>query len=329
MTSRLTIHAGVNKTGSSAIQHFLRNNVEQLSSEGVVVPNLSMEIQPPVEGHHVWYFHERRGAPREIAKRETTQKIRDLMTHPGVKQVIVSAENLGSVDNDYAFWFIDIAKEFEDVEVIMYLRRQDDLLLSSWQQWHVKTGEDLWSWIASCLGGLGNWRRVVERWEAVLGRHRVRLRLFERNRLKNGDVVDDFCQFILGDHSAFVNDRSVAVNPSYNEAIVDLVAGGGFFKDAHDNEFYKFLEHYLDDASHRRSRESVLTIDQRLAIIARYAASNSWVREHYFASSDTPETLFALPRASDYDVVTSEDLRKEQVQMLARVLFEMHKRGKK
>lgn len=328
MRPRLTIHAGANKTGTSAIQNFLRQNSEELRGIGIIVPDSNLEPGRHVEGHQVWYFDQRKERPRADCTSELTRKIDNLFALPSAKQVIISAENLGNADNDYANWFAPAAKK-HDVEVVIYVRRQDEYLLSSWQQWHAKTQPDMWAWIVSGIGMIGNWRYVLEQWERVVGRDKIRVRIFERERLRNKDVVEDFCQFILADSRTLVNDRSKVVNPSYREAIVDLVRGGEFFKNAHDNDFYRFMEDYLGTASHKRKNESILTPLQRIALVERYAKVNAWVRENYFADSDVPGTLFTMPKAEDYVVLTPDELRREQVQMLAKIVFEMHKRGKR
>ncbi|MCI0734900.1 MAG: hypothetical protein L0Y50_01255 [Beijerinckiaceae bacterium] len=327
MSPRLTIHAGANKTGTSAIQNFLKHNSGELRADGVIVPDQAMEIANPVDGHQVWYFDQRKGQPKADCVKELTQKIDTLLALPNAKQVIVSAENLGNIDCDYSSWFAAVAKK-HDVELVIYVRRQDEFLLSSWQQWHAKTCSDMWAWITGGLGIIGNWRLVIEQWERIVGREKIHVCIFEPGRLRNKDVVEDFCRFILADTGPLVNDRSRVVNPSYKEALVDLVRGGEFFKNAHDNDFYNFMAHFLGTMSHKRNGGSIITYEQRVALVNRYAKVNAWVRENYFASSDVPGTLFTMPRPQEYVVPAPDDLRREQVQMLAKVIYEMHKRGK-
>jgi hypothetical protein len=116
------------------------------------------------------------------------------------------------------------------------------------------------------------------------------------------------------------------VNPSFTEAIADLTRGGAFFESGHDNAFYEFVDEMLGSRSHRRKNESIITFEQRMAILDRYSESNAWVREHYFATADVPATLFESPSPTDYIVQTREELAREQIQMLARLVFELGKR---
>ncbi len=58
----------------------------------------------------------------------------------GLKAVICSAENMGA---PWAASHVAVAQKYFDCQVIAYLRRQDDWMLSSWAQWQFKRGESL------------------------------------------------------------------------------------------------------------------------------------------------------------------------------------------
>jgi hypothetical protein len=195
MSQRLTLHVGVNKTGSSAIQTFLEQNRELLRAQGVVVPDENIEDTPSVAGHHLWYFDREDGSVADRTA-ELTAKVDAMFSCDEVSQVVISAENLSNSESCAFKWFSEIARR-HDVEVVVYLRRQDEFLLSSWQQWFLKAYPDLWTWLISCVGVTADWRVVLERWQSVVGRQRIRARLYESGRLHNGDVVADFAQFLL------------------------------------------------------------------------------------------------------------------------------------
>jgi hypothetical protein len=324
MSRRLTVHAGVNKTGSSAIQEFLKHNCESLRGQGVVVPNEHLDDSPPVEGHHVWYF-DRPSLDVDAQGAELTAKLDALFSDAGIRQVVISAENLSNYDNDAFKWFAAVARNHE-IEVVVYLRRQDEFLLSSWQQWFQKVYPDFWTWLISAVGVMADWRTVLERWERVVGRGGIRARLYEPRRLRDGDVITDFSQFLFADPASLDGTGMQAVNPSFTEAIADLTRGSDLFENGHDSDFYDFLADVLGSSSHRRQNESIVTFDQRMAILDRYARSNAWVREQYFPTDDVPVTLFEQPSPTDYVVQTREELTREQIQMLARLVFELSRR---
>jgi hypothetical protein len=322
---RVTIHAGANKTGSSAIQAFLAQNSHQLRLQGVVIPDESLDATGYVAGNHVWYFdQEITSVPEQTT--EVCSKLEGLLAGEGVKQVVISAENLGTIENSAFRWFQRAASRFP-LEVVIYLRRQDDLFLSSWQQWFVKAYPDFWTWALSAVGRVGDWRSILERWESVVGRERMRVRLYEVGRLRDDDAVADFCEFLDVDTDVLEFRQDRLVNPSFDEAVVDLVRSGGFFEDGHDAGFFEFLESLVGASAYRKPNESSLTHEQRMAIIDRYADSNAWVREAYFADRDVPETLFTLPQADEHLVPSPQELMRRQIQLIARCLYELDRRG--
>jgi hypothetical protein len=323
-TQTLTIHIGANKTGSSAIQHFLKRNRNWLRKRGIVVPDSVMSDRREVAGHHVWYFARSGAEPNQRAA-ELAASMKTLFATRDVQQVVISAENLSNHDTQAFRWFRDVARQTE-TEVVVYLRRQDDFLLSSWQQWYAKVRPDFWAWLTSCVGVMGDWRTVLERWESIVGREQIRVRLYERDRLVDGDAVADFAQFLRLDEAIPDDPRDKLVNPSFNEAIVSLIPGSGLFKDAHDAEFYGFLDEMLGATCHKRPNESAVTYDQRMAILRRYEEANAWVRERYFADSDAPPGLFKMPLRHEHRVPSEQELVREQMQMLLRLVFELSRR---
>jgi hypothetical protein len=323
-TQTLTIHIGAGKTGTTAIQSFLSRNRNWLRKQGVVVPDVAMRDGPEVDGCHTSYF-ERPGADRTQSAAEFAKNVETLFAKSGVRQVVISAENLSNPDAGALTWLDDVVSRYE-TEVIIYLRRQDDYLLSSWQQWFAKVEPDFSTLLNSYVGVLGDWRAVLEQWERIVGRERIRVRLYERDRLLDGDVVADFAQFLRVDEAIPDHAAEKTANPSFNEAIVSLIPGSGLFKDAHDHAFYDFLDEMLGAAAHKRPNESALTYEERMQILKRYESANYWVRQRYFADTDVPPWLFKLPTQHEYRVPSERELVREQMQMLFRLVFELHER---
>ena len=109
--------------------------------------------------------------------------------------------------------------------------------------------------------------------------------------------------------------------------VVDLVTAGGFFTDIYDSDFYNFVADMTGSFYYARSGDSQLSLEQRLAIMSRYGESNAWVRQAYFPDSDAPETLFEMPRPGQYVVRSRDELRREQIQLVARLVFELARRS--
>src|SRR6185437_1818232 len=120
--------------------------------------------------------------------------------------------------NDAHRLFEGIAQQYP-LQIVIYLRRQDELLLSSWQQWESKASGDFWAWAIAAVGREGNWCEVLETWETVVPRDRITVRIYEPGRMPEGDVVADFAQLLgLQQHLHNLNRARDLVNPCYADA---------------------------------------------------------------------------------------------------------------
>src|SRR3954468_5859864 len=136
MTKTLVLHIGANKTGSSAIQKFLRINARALSKFGIVVAPADMRSGGRITGEHVW-FVQSLSDDFQQGRTILADRLDDVMENvPEGGKLLVSAENVSSQVNRSQF-FRDTPEKYE-VQIILYIRRQDELLMSSWQQWYSK-----------------------------------------------------------------------------------------------------------------------------------------------------------------------------------------------
>lgn len=324
---RLIVHVGANKTASSAIQKFLSLNSEELRGLGLIVPSQKFEIAPQVSGYHVFGFEELLRHPEEGRERLEQSLKRIAHSQPEPTTIVLSGENLAAHPQAPQL-FAGLVDDF-DVEVILYIRRQDEFLLSYWQQWNSKAQTDFWAWVTSVVGMLGNWRTYIENWEKAVPRECIKVRLFERSRMVGGDAIQDFCEILAPGlpFEQFLYPSGV-INPSFSDAVMDLVKGNDLvFRDAHDNDFYKFVEEMTGTRHIKRGRHSSISFDERSAIIQRYSVCNSWVKQHYFP--EVEGDLFTPPLESDYHYPSQQQIDQEKFEFLATIVYRMYQNGEK
>lgn len=320
---RIILHIGAGKTGSSAIQSFLDLNVDALGKEGIIVPDNNLDLNGPAYGNHVRVFKEWAESPVEGQRALEAAVTKIFERVDDEASILISAENLAALGPAPAI-FEGLAKNY-DINVILYIRRQDEFILSAWQQWNAKVQKDFLAWLLSSVDRLGNWKTYITNWERVVSREKITVRIFDRNLLANGDVVADF--FSLLDlkqpFETFVYPEK-DINPSFNDAIMDLVQGDErVFDSPHDNRFQNFVSKVTGDRYVKSGRESLLTEAQRRAILHRYAASNRWVQENYFP--ERIEGLFA-PIPDNYYFQTDKRTKlQQQLGFIVRVIFGLYK----
>jgi len=318
MSARLILHIGANKTGSSAVQSFLRLNVKSLRSLGYRVPDSELGLSDKVTGEHVFATQtlfnraDRAGLANKIA----------LLMQAAEPTLIISAENLS---NDSNFQFFDQALDGLGCKVILYIRRQDELLTSSWQQWNSKREVDFNAWLILALQRLGHWQRCIEGWESVVGAGNVTVRPFQRSDLVNADVIDDFVS-LLGLSNPlpdFIKPPSL-VNPSYSDVITSLASGSKFlFDSAHDSKFYDMVANLTGEAFVAQQKVSLLSRAQREKIIEYYRPQNEAICRQYFPGRPR---LFEEVDHSKYEYLTSEEMTKRQLEFLASLIFGLYKK---
>jgi hypothetical protein len=320
---RLLIHAGAGKTGSSSIQKFLSANAPALADKGVAIPSGKLKPSRRTGGQHVFAFADLLTDPRGRERLEDALRaVAHAPSDPGT--IILSAENLAEKPGAPAL-FAGLVDEY-DVRLLMYVRRQDEFLLSSWQQWFSKTGDDLWAWLMQEVGRRGDWDTYLARWEAVVPADQITVRPYERARLLGQDVVNDFYGW-LGlpqPFESWLNPEADA-NVSVSDAITELVKGNAnVYRDKHDADFHKAVLQLSGGDHARKSRQSPITLAQRRAILQRYAEGNQRVQEQYLPDSPA---LFTMPRERDVDHVSQEQMRAEQLSFLTTMLWALEERN--
>lgn len=320
----VVLHIGANKTGSSAIQEFLRLNVEALARACVHVAPADLLPEGKISGQHIWLVEDALTNPREGARRIAEQIDRLMTPLDDSARLLISAENLSNGKGAEAL-FAEVAAR-HNTRVVLYIRRQDELLLSSWQQWESKVDADFWAWLVDCVGLRGDWRGVLQDWERIVPRTRITVRIFDRESLPDGDVIADFAQVLgLADRLPEFARPEAPVNPSFTEAVVDFAKGNPLlFRDKHDNAFYDTVSQLTGDRYRRNSRESVISHAQRCAILRHYAESNEWVRQAYFPNSRPP--LFTPPKPEDYEALSGDTLELQKWELLGSLVFGLARR---
>ncbi len=317
---RLFVHIGAGKCGSSAIQRFLAVNVGGLADDGVLVPGRDLTPRPEGCGQHLQYFE--RGIDRPGFAAEVEQRLSELHAaaiEEGHQAVVISAENLINPKG-----FVELFKpaiDRFDLRIVAYVRRQDDFVISAWQQWQIKRHNDFWDYYASARGRI-DWFGQLEPWRQAYGRSSMIVRRFDRETLTGADVIDDFCGIIGVDAENY--DRTGDANRSLHERFHPLMSEhrNDLFQSIHDNRFHRFLGEVLGDRAYKDYRGStLLTLAQRRMIVADHEGPNNRLKTEYFPDLGD-QSLFSPPKPADVHAA-SEPPMDEATQLLYLAMFKL------
>lgn len=326
--TQLVVHIGAGKCGSSAIQGFLRFNHARLRSLGVLVPSSQMTAERAgAPGYQVFFFQDLlRREPLE-AKAILNRRIDEILELVDERQrrcIVISAENLSN-DARFAPMFAGLADRF-DLQIVFYVRRQDDFLISAWHQWYLKTRDDFVDWLQEAVGRDGDWSERLSPWEALYGTERICVRRYSRAHLIGGDVVRDFIRVAaLPDAEYQYADRET--NRSYDE-IIGYIAHDArdLFTNANDHGLYHMFSDLLGSAAYKSRRgSSLMTLAERQAVLEVYRDGNDRLKQTYFADDD--EALFPEPSPDDVYTLSPDQRIRGEIAMLTRALFALYKRG--
>lgn len=216
MAAPIYLHVGMPKTGTTSIQQYLHDSRSLLRRYGYVVPlcpgrtnhrNLTQYALPDDSRANI-----RRA--KGLTSVEAVKRFRESFAAKFAAEargwgadenILLTGEHLILLTGEEEF---DRLKELlaaagnRDVQVLIYLRRQDEFYVSLYSQ-AIKNGGTA-DWVA--LGekinpdAIGNevpatlfeYDKVVANWSAAFGSANVRVRAFERRQLVREDVVPDF-----------------------------------------------------------------------------------------------------------------------------------------
>lgn len=196
MKNTLIIHIGYGKTGTSAIQSFLTQNRRTLSKYNVYYPDLGRDR---THAHHEFATAARpikdTGYDSGLTSFEFIRKLALELENRAEEIIVLSSEIFSG---EIVFSNLQpLKKLFHHIKIVAYVRRQDQLIMSSYQQW-VKDGtyhidfSDVPYLPYFFSTGLLNWSRFIKNIGIVL------VRPYERVQLFKGDVISDFLYHVLG-----------------------------------------------------------------------------------------------------------------------------------
>lgn len=299
---RLYLHIGQQKTGSTTLQYFLQKNREQLAKKKILYPKAFGNLK-----------HFRLLKNNTVLKKPNNkyvEEFRNELAEKKWKSVILSDENLFVCRLIKRAVLIDLLKEFfDDIVIVVYLRRQDEHLVSNYQQ-QVK-GEitlTLEEYIEHIISrNYYNYFSVIKSWEKLLPDATFNLRPF--GKLINNNITEDFCVQIGVKPSKYKHDLDRA-NKSKSALTIELlrklniIKNGQQAEDLEEEELVEFKEKVkllrakiLD--AHLQSEKLNLSTKHRRQVMKKFRPSNKKLFAKFDATDEFKEYFKATIKQSE------------------------------
>jgi hypothetical protein len=198
------LHIGAPKTATSTLQSMLAGNYEQLLLQGVLYPRvlrhgdahhtLVADLIQTYQGHtmaDLWYGDRARGEAWKDLQTEIEQ-------HPHVDKIILSTELFFGQTQRLEDMLADIRSRLgeHELKVVVYLRRQDQLYSSFFNQ-DVK-GARQWAHNAYEFYQTHqifqhDYDELLAIWCRGVGRENMLIRPYEEAQWVGGNIIEDFC----------------------------------------------------------------------------------------------------------------------------------------
>ena len=232
MKRRAILQIGTEKTGTTTLQHFLARNRTRFAERGFVYPRFCGEINhtglaayalDPAKTDPIRDFF---GATTEDSVQAMRARLRAAAADElfGSKDAIFCNEHCHSrlKKADEVRTLRDfLAEFFDEIQVSVYVRRQDQVALSLYSTRLKSGGVDTHILPPTDADDpYFNYDRSLSLWEEAFGRENVHVRLFDRRNLQDGSVVSDFlATWRLGAREDFlaVPDTNESIQPAAQE----------------------------------------------------------------------------------------------------------------
>lgn len=218
--SRVLIHIGAHKTGTTYLQQVLARLRPALRSRGVVFPEKwSDSVDQP--GHRGLY--DALNAERiDAARRDIAELLAD-----GAERIVISAEDLGYLSESSVATLRAMFGE-ESVSIVYYCRRWSGLLPSVWQE-RVKHGatETLPQFVSAALASASqlsfvDFDRVLARWRQAFGRDAIHLVSYDAVIGSNSDIAAHFVHTFLPEVGAALGGVADILGTQPNRSMTPL-----------------------------------------------------------------------------------------------------------
>jgi hypothetical protein len=212
---KLFIHIGTNKTGTSAIQHFLNNERKALTGHGLFYPSAGCAGDAHYEiSRTLGFDHGKQPAPEEQRK-ALLKRFKSELAQSRCDVCVISSENFVLPKK------VALVREFFadfDCKIIVYFRRHDHWWFSAYSQAAKMVVDPPWaqgfegflSFQRKHNPQFGNYRALLDRWEKVFGRQNIVVRAYEKEQNQPNIVADFLSSIGFADLNAHFGDASVA-----------------------------------------------------------------------------------------------------------------------
>lgn len=283
MTS-ITIHIGSYKTGSTAIQQYLKRNRSALLKNGWIYPHASCRND---NAHHLLPFALQQHTLQGDTEAENlVSLILQESNARGANNILLSSEVFFSLTPVEIQKLAALLSGYE-VKIVCYLRRQDRFIHSFYMQ-RIKESSDRLAAAPEDYEGFNEivdilrYDNIINLWEVEFGKNSTTIELFEKEKLKHG-VIDNFSKLVGLDFLG-AEHKSIRTNLTIKTELIEYLRSINSLDippEVHET-ILKELNHLSREYPDHYTNFSFISPTQQKYILSLYTESNDKLRRRYF-----------------------------------------------
>ncbi|WP_282167766.1 hypothetical protein [Shewanella japonica] len=320
----LVLHPGHSKCGSTTIQDFIYNNREVFRQRGIFLPDVNFNFPNSEQ-----YQFQLTQTPRdylakvqsgEISIAELEEKLDRLISsaeEQGCRRVIISAENLiNAIASEKTKSIHELLnRKFSSVRIVYYIRKQDSLMVSAWQQWGHKAGETLDSYIKKMSKTkFGNFLFITRHLRKYYPNQVVKVFPLSRKHLVKENLLFDFCsraQINVNNLNMDIQDSNSGLSSAMCHSLSRI---NDIYSDIHDQKIKDRITEICPNSTTLLSKKYQHDLSSELASLLydKYQESNELLAKRYFPKVPFDEVLSLKPtiESDDEILMLNEKIKK-------------------
>ena len=340
---RLIMHIGTPKTGTTALQFFMLDNLDALQDQGFCyLPTAKYypHINIGRNGHFLYCYACDAMDTKEYFKQFTARNNKNMELF---LKTAFQEDNV--IMSDEGFWYqasvfpecIPVWKiafdeaGFDQVDIYVYLRRQDKFITSLWNQ-RVKSLHLLCSSLNSFSKRdtsikIMDYSATLKAIESAFGQNQIHVNIYERDQLVERDIRRDFCSKVgieISDEFVF-NEIKPNLSLSRNAAEIKRISNGvEAYRDGAN--FLARAAAGVTQTARSDAAPPSLSNERRNEILEAYAAGNERIAREHLHREDG--VLFDSPTPIDPKMgpVQHDPYIDDVIRYFTAALAEEHKR---
>ena len=311
MNKKLILHIGTEKTGTTSIQEFLYENNEALKDRGVFFPlspcgsnkfpnHRKLATACFDDGHVDDSFSSLRLSDFEFSNwsESILKEIKDELKSSDCSVHILSSEHFSSrlksideINRLHTF----LSEIYSEIEVLVYFRRQDQYVVSSYSTL-LKSGGTSSKILPSKIDEtVLNYYLMCEKWSSIFGESSMNVRIFDRSKLIDSNIISDFMGFIGLDLEGLITpekESNPSISPIAQQALINInkLYKKSVISENTRYEFIDFLERNYAGTPRMPQKDYVINWFEK------FSHSNSVFFKKYLSGSNFDSNFNGYPK---------------------------------